>query len=207
MLESSTNGAAAAAEAASATSQEGRHDVAGMAFGTGGRTAPERVADPELVDQAKCRSLTAQYKARILVERVAYTRPGEVGEPLRREGLHTSHLTYWREHSATTTRCGSSRSRCGAFRRRCRRDRYSRSQRTWSCDLGASWRSNCRGCIVYTTAVMACAEVRAFGHPGKGRLALAIFEVITPAYGQLAPADPSVCGLSTSAHYPTCALM
>src|SRR5207237_5474321 len=57
----------------------------------------ERVADPELVEQAKRRTFTARYKARILAEADACTRPGEVGEMLRREGLYTSHLTYWRK--------------------------------------------------------------------------------------------------------------
>ena len=69
----------------------------------GGRAAPqgvpraERVPDPELVEQAKRRSFTAAYKARILAEADACTQPGEVGELLRREGLYTSHLTYWRK--------------------------------------------------------------------------------------------------------------
>jgi transposase-like protein len=50
-----------------------------------------------LVEQARRRSFTAEYKARILAEVDACTRPGEVGELLRREGLYTSHLTYWRK--------------------------------------------------------------------------------------------------------------
>ncbi len=37
-------------------------------------------------------------KARILAEADACTQPGEIGELLRREGLYTSHLTYWRKH-------------------------------------------------------------------------------------------------------------
>jgi transposase len=61
------------------------------------RPAREGVPDPELVEQAKRRSFTAEYKARILAEADACTRPGEVGELLRREGLYTSHLTYWRK--------------------------------------------------------------------------------------------------------------
>jgi hypothetical protein len=63
----------------------------------GGRAARAGVRDPELVEQAKRRSFTAGYKARILAEADACTRPGEVGELLRREGLYTSHLTYWRK--------------------------------------------------------------------------------------------------------------
>jgi transposase len=67
-------------------------------FGAGGRAAAKGVApDPELVEQAKRRAFTAEYKARILAEADACTRPGEVGELLRREGLYTSHLTYWRK--------------------------------------------------------------------------------------------------------------
>ena len=66
-------------------------------FGVGGRAAPAGVPDPELVEQAKRRTFTAEYKARILAEADGCTRPGEVGELLRREGLYTSHLTYWRK--------------------------------------------------------------------------------------------------------------
>src|SRR5437763_16964615 len=78
MLETSTNGA-------------------GVAGGAGGRAASVGVADPELVGQAKRRSFTAKYKLEILAKADACTRPGEVGELLRREGLYTSHLTYWRK--------------------------------------------------------------------------------------------------------------
>jgi transposase len=70
---------------------------AGAAVEAGGRAAPAGVPDPELVEQAKRRTFTAEYKARILAEADACTRPGEVGELLRREGLYTSHLTYWRK--------------------------------------------------------------------------------------------------------------
>ena len=101
-MERSTNGAGAAVEAAAA-GREDQRAVGELGFGAGGRAAPagvagaERVADPELVEQAKRRTFTAQYKAKILAEADACTRPGEVGEVLRREGLYTSHLTYWRK--------------------------------------------------------------------------------------------------------------
>ena len=49
------------------------------------------------MEQARRRNFTAEYKARILAEADACTQPGEVGELLRREGLYTSHLTYWRK--------------------------------------------------------------------------------------------------------------
>jgi transposase len=80
MLEMTRNGAWAADDAAA-----------------GGRGAPTGVPDPELVQQAKRRRFTAKYKLEILTKADACTKPGEVGELLRREGLYTSHLTYWRK--------------------------------------------------------------------------------------------------------------
>src|SRR5450755_4635506 len=53
--------------------------------------------DPELVERAARRRYTAEYKLRIVREADACTAPGEVGALLRREGLYTSHLTYWRK--------------------------------------------------------------------------------------------------------------
>src|SRR5512135_3193797 len=96
MLETSTNGVGAAVEAAGA-GHEDQRGVAGLGFGAGGRAGREGVPDPELVERAKRRSFTAEYKVRILAEADACTRPGEVGELLRREGLYTSHLTCWRK--------------------------------------------------------------------------------------------------------------
>lgn len=100
-METSTNGAGAAVEAAAA-GREDQGGVAELGFGAGGRAAPGvpapgEVPDPELIEQAKRRTFTAKYKARILAEADACTAPGEVGELLRREGLYTSHLTYWRK--------------------------------------------------------------------------------------------------------------
>ena len=101
-METSTNGAGAAVEAAAA-GREDQRGVAGLGFGAGGRAAseggsgPERVPDPELVEQAKRRTFTAKYKLEILEKAEACTRPGEIGELLRREGLYTSHLTAWRK--------------------------------------------------------------------------------------------------------------
>jgi transposase len=96
MLETSTNGAGAAVEAAAA-GREDQRAVGELGFGAGGRAAPAGVPDPELVEQAKRRTFTAKYKAAILAKADACTKPGEVGELLRREGLYTSHLTYWRK--------------------------------------------------------------------------------------------------------------
>jgi transposase len=57
----------------------------------------ERVPDPELVERAKRRRFSAEYKLRILQQAEACTRSGEIGALLRREGLYTSHLTAWRK--------------------------------------------------------------------------------------------------------------
>ncbi|HYB31047.1 MAG TPA: hypothetical protein VEF89_30930 [Solirubrobacteraceae bacterium] len=100
-METSTNGAGPAVEAAA--SHEDQRGVAELGLGAGGRAAPEgvpgrgEVPDPELVEQAKRRSFTAEYKAQVLAEADACVRPGEVGALLRREGLYTSHLAYWRK--------------------------------------------------------------------------------------------------------------
>ena len=53
--------------------------------------------DPEVVAKAKRRTFTAKYKQRILQEAdSAAATPGGVGALLRREGLYSSHLVYWR---------------------------------------------------------------------------------------------------------------
>ena len=96
MLESSTNGSGAAVEAAAAAHEDQR-GVDELGFVASGRAAPVGVPDPELVEQANRRKFTAKYKLEILERAEACTRPGEVGELLRREGLYTSHLTYWRK--------------------------------------------------------------------------------------------------------------
>jgi len=57
---------------------------------------PVRVPDPELVERPKRRRFSAEYKLRIVREADACSRPGEVGELLRREGLYSSLLTEWR---------------------------------------------------------------------------------------------------------------
>src|SRR3954454_19582739 len=69
-------------------------------WGRGARGA-SGAPDPELVERPKRRRFTAKYKLEILEKADACTRPGEVGELLRREGLYTSHLTYWRKQRKT----------------------------------------------------------------------------------------------------------
>ena len=99
--------------------REDQRAVGELGFGAGGRAAPEGVPDPELVGQAKRRTFTAKYKLEILDEADACTRSGEVGELLRREGLYTSHLTYWRKQrkDGALKELGRSRGRKPADRR------------------------------------------------------------------------------------------
>jgi transposase len=57
--------------------------------------------DPEVVAKPKRRTYTAEYKQRILAEaEVAAAIPGGVGALLRREGLYSSLLAYWRRERA-----------------------------------------------------------------------------------------------------------
>lgn len=52
--------------------------------------------ETEVTEKAKRRRYSAEYKARILREADACTKPGELGALLRREGLYSSHLASWR---------------------------------------------------------------------------------------------------------------
>jgi len=65
--------------------------------GRGARVAAGTPPDPELVERPKRRRFSAEYKLEILERAETCTRPGEIGELLRREGLYTSHLTAWRK--------------------------------------------------------------------------------------------------------------
>jgi transposase-like protein len=91
-------------------SQDDGHDEVGAAArfaeraggergesGRGARAGSGSPPDPELVERPKRRRFSARYKLEILEKADACTKPGEVGELLRREGLYTSHLTYWRK--------------------------------------------------------------------------------------------------------------
>ena len=46
------------------------------------------------------RRFTAQDEERILAEAAAWTKPGELGALLRREGIYSSHLSKWRQQAA-----------------------------------------------------------------------------------------------------------
>ncbi len=75
---------------------EDQGGVAGLVFSNGGHAPGSGVPDPELVERARRRKFTAEYKLSIVAEADACTRPGELGALLRREGLYSSHLTTWR---------------------------------------------------------------------------------------------------------------
>lgn len=60
------------------------------------RPTPEP-GDPEVLEKAKRRQFSAEYKQRILEEADRCTKPGELGALLRREGLYSSLLSIWRK--------------------------------------------------------------------------------------------------------------
>jgi len=51
---------------------------------------------PEVTEKPVRRRFTAEYKRKILAEADPCSKPGAVGELLRREGLYSSYLTNWR---------------------------------------------------------------------------------------------------------------
>ena len=73
----------------------------GSSFGVVSPALPASRPDPEVVARPKRRSYTAEYKLRILQEaEAAAATPGGVGALLRREGLYSSLLAYWRRERA-----------------------------------------------------------------------------------------------------------
>ncbi len=54
-------------------------------------------SEVEVVAKPTRRRYTAEYKLGVLREADGCTRPGEIGALLRREGLYSSTLTYWRK--------------------------------------------------------------------------------------------------------------
>jgi transposase-like protein len=69
---------------------------AGSAERSAGLPARSNEPDPEVTSRPTRRRFSAEYKARIVREAEACTKPGEVGALLRREGLYSSILTAWR---------------------------------------------------------------------------------------------------------------
>src|ERR1700741_1469157 len=89
-------GGLAAAER-SEGSPPGEPQRSGAAAKAGANSRP----DPEVVAKPKRRTYTAEYKQHILEEaEVAATTRGGLGALLRREGLYSSLLTYWRRERA-----------------------------------------------------------------------------------------------------------
>ena len=66
-----------------------------MSQSTNGKVK-EAMSETEVVEKAKRRQYSAEYKQRILREAETSRATGEIGALLRREGLYSSHLTTWR---------------------------------------------------------------------------------------------------------------
>ena len=95
----SSSGALAGAERSEGERSEPQRSAAAAKAAAGSRSAAS--PDSEVVARPKRRTFTAEYKQRILqeAEAVAAT-PGGVGALLRREGLYSSLLAYWRRERA-----------------------------------------------------------------------------------------------------------
>ena len=63
-------------------------------------TRTSALPDPEVRPKAKRRHFTAEYKKRILDEADACQTATQRGALVRREGLYSSHLTFWRRQRA-----------------------------------------------------------------------------------------------------------
>jgi transposase len=71
----------------------------------------QNIPDPQVLEKAKRRRFTAEYKLRILKETDACTEPGELGSLLRHEGLYSSSLAVWRKQREAGTLAGLSKKR------------------------------------------------------------------------------------------------
>jgi transposase-like protein len=76
---------------------EGARRATGVSAGGG----LGRVPDPEVVEKAKRRQFSPEYKLRVLREAEGCRGEGQLGALLRREGLYSSHLTTWRRQVET----------------------------------------------------------------------------------------------------------
>lgn len=73
-----------------------RHNINGWRQDGSEKTIHQRpLPDPEVVEKAKRRQFTAQYKLRVLRE-ADTCEAGALGVLLRREGLYSSNLSTWR---------------------------------------------------------------------------------------------------------------
>jgi transposase len=93
------SGALAGAERSGGERSEPQRSAAAAKAGADQAAASR--PDPEVVAKPKRRTYTAEYKQRILQEAEGATAtPGGVGALLRREGLYSSLLAYWRRERA-----------------------------------------------------------------------------------------------------------
>lgn len=76
----------------------------------GGAKPASRITS-EVQEKPVRRRFTAEYKESILAEADASTKPGDIGEMLRREGLYSSHLSKWRAQREEAVREGLSKRR------------------------------------------------------------------------------------------------
>ena len=60
--------------------------------------------DPEVLPKPKRKTYTAEYKIKILAEADVCSKPGQIGELLRREGLYSSLLSNWRKQRKDAAR-------------------------------------------------------------------------------------------------------
>jgi len=98
-----SSGALAAAERSAGERSEPQRSAAAAKAAAGSR--PVAPPDSEVVAKPKRRSFTAEYKHRILQEaEVAAATRGGLGALLRREGLYSSLLAYWRRERANGIR-------------------------------------------------------------------------------------------------------
>ena len=96
-------GALAGAERSGGERSEPQRSAAPAKAGAG--ALPVSRPDSEVVARPKRRTFTAEYKQRILQEaEAAAGTPGGLGALLRREGLYSSLLAYWRRERANAIR-------------------------------------------------------------------------------------------------------
>jgi transposase len=96
-----SSGALAGAERSGGERSEPQRSAA--AAKAGADAGPVSRPDSEVVAKPKRRTFTAEYKQRILQEAEALAAtPGGVGALLRREGLYSSLLAYWRRERANS---------------------------------------------------------------------------------------------------------
>src|SRR6266478_2041830 len=94
-----SSGALAGAERSEGERSEPQRSAAAAKAGADSVTRAR--PDPEVVAKPKRRTYTAEYKQRILEEaEVAAATRGGLGALLRREGLYSSLLAYWRRERA-----------------------------------------------------------------------------------------------------------